>query len=67
MTFQYFLGRLYWKLIYQHIIAHKIYNLPKPMLKNKELPNLLAEWRRLRTKYDGGIYDEKGYWVGGKK
>ena len=63
MSFRYFLGWIYWKLIYQRVLAHKIYDLPRPMLSNKKLPNLLAEWRRLRTKYDGAEYDKSGYFV----
>ena len=63
MSFKYFLKWVYWKLIYQHVLAHKIYNLPKPMFSQKELPSLLAEWRRLREKYDGAEYDQKGYWI----
>ena len=63
MSFKYFLGWLYWKLIYEHVLAKKIYNLPKPMFSSKKLPGLLAEWRRLRTKYDGAEYDKKGYWI----
>ena len=63
MTFKYFLKRLYWKLIYQRVLAHKIYNLPKPMFSNEELPSLLAEWRNLRTKYDGAVYDKSNYFV----
>ncbi|MBA7547328.1 hypothetical protein ES705_39742 [subsurface metagenome] len=63
MSFKYFLKWAYWKLIYQRVLANKIYNLTKPILSNVELPSLLAEWRRLRTKYDGAEYDKKGYWL----
>ena len=63
MSFKYFLKWVYWKLIYQRVLAHKIYDLPKPMFGNKKLPSLLAEWRRLRTKYDGAEYDKSGYFV----
>lgn len=58
---KYFLEWLYWKLIYQRVIAHKIYNLPRPKFENPDLPILLAEWRKLSSKYDGAEYDEKGW------
>ena len=67
MSFKYFLKWTYWKLIYQRVLANKVYWLLKTQKsfddRRDELSKLLAEWRNLRTKYDGAEYDKKRYWI----
>jgi len=67
MSFKYFLKWLYWKLIYHRVLANKIYwNLKDQKIfedEPGELEKLLAEWRRLRKKYDGAQYDKSNYWI----
>jgi len=67
MSFKYFLKWAYWKLIYQRVLANKVYWLLKTQKsfddRRDELSKLLAEWRNLRTKYDGAQYDKSNYWI----
>jgi hypothetical protein len=63
MSFRYFLKWIYWKLIYQHTLANKIYKLHKTNSNRSKLATLLSEWRNLRTKYDGAEYDKSGYFA----
>jgi len=63
MKLKYWLKWLYWKLIYQHILVNKIYSLLHTNYERSELSKLLAEWRNLRTLFDGAEYDKKRYWI----